>query len=138
MTTSYRPPVRTQADLEALWRRLMEPLGFGGHSIWLLVIEGDRPVPQVTEFTEAVEPPDDRLVDNLAEVLERLGRPDRRFAFLRSRPGTRGLTPDDLAWARALIEAARRAGVPCEIVHRASDQDLVAIPGDALIAGDAA
>ena len=37
--TEYRPTVRTQAELERVWRHLMEPLGFGGHSLWLMVIE---------------------------------------------------------------------------------------------------
>jgi len=138
MTTPYRPPVRCQADLEALWKELMGPqavdAGFGGHSVWLLVIgDDDRPYPQITEITEAVEPPDDTSISSLAVVLDGLAAPGRRFAFLRSRPGPAGLTADDRAWAKALYDAGRRAGVPLEVVHRACDVDLVAVPMDEVL-----
>ena len=142
-STPYRPIVRTQADLEAVWKHLMGPWGFAptvtGHSIWMLVIgEDHRPYPQITEITEATEPPDDEMLEGLATLLSGLDAPGRRFAFLRSRPGASGVTADDLAWARALHAAARRAGVACEVVHRATDHDLVAVPMDAILGGDAA
>jgi hypothetical protein len=135
MTTPFRPVVRSQSDLEAVWKQLMGPQtdlgGFGGCSVWLLVIDtDDRPFPQITEITEAVEPPDDTMVASLAIVLEGLAEPGRRFAFLRSRPGPGGLTADDRAWARSLYDAGRRAGVPLEVVHRACNADLVAVPMD--------
>jgi hypothetical protein len=131
MTTPFRPLVRTQSDLEAVWRHLMGPWGFGGHSVWLLVIDADdRPFPQITEITETDEPPEDPMVTSLAELLRGLAEPGRRFAFLRSRPGAGGVTEDDRAWARALYDAGRRADVPLEVVHRACDQDLVAVPMD--------
>ena len=54
MTTPFRPTVRSQADLEAVWKHLMGPWGFGGHSVWMLVIDADdRPFPHITEITEA-------------------------------------------------------------------------------------
>ena len=135
MTTPYRPVVRSQSDLEAVWKHLMGPQtsdwGFGGHSVWLLVIDSDdRPFPQITEITEALEPPDDETVSSLATVLSGLAADGRRFAFLRSRPGPGGVTDDDRAWALALYDAGRRAGVPVEVVHRACDDDLVAVPMD--------
>ena len=135
MTTSYRPVVRSQSDLEAVWKQLMGrqtgDRGFDGHSLWLLVIDADgRPFPQITEITEAVEPPDDEMVASLATFLDGLAADGRRFAFLRSRPGHGGLTADDRAWARSLYAAGRRAGVPLEVVHRACDHDLVAVPMD--------
>jgi hypothetical protein len=135
MTTSYRPVVRSQFELEAVWQHLMDSQtrgrGFDGHSLWLLVIDADdRPFPQITEITEAVEPPDDEMVSSLATFLDGLAEDGRRFAFLRSRPGHGGLTPDDRAWARSLYDAGRRAGVPLEVVHRACDHDLVAVPMD--------
>ena len=135
MTTSYRPVVRSQSDLEAVWKQLMGrqtgDRGFGGHSLWLLVIDADdRPFPQITEITEAVEPPDDEMVSSLATFLDGLADVGRRFAFLRSRPGHGGLTADDRAWARSLYDAGRRAGVPLELVHRVCDHDLVAVPMD--------
>ena len=55
MTTPFRPTVRSQADLEAVWKHLMGPWGFGGHSVWMLVIDADdRPFPHITEITEAL------------------------------------------------------------------------------------
>jgi hypothetical protein len=131
MTTPFRPVVRSQSDLEAVWKHLMGPWGFGGHSVWLLVIDSDdRPFPQITEITEALEPPDDETISSLATVLSGLAADGRRFAFLRSRPGHGGVTDDDRAWARSLYDAGRRAGVPVEVVHRACDDDLVAVPMD--------
>ena len=73
------------------------------------------------------------MIASLAVVLEGLAEPGRRFAFLRSRPGAGGVTEDDRAWARSLYDAGRRAGVPLEVVHRACDQDLVAVPMDDLL-----
>ena len=135
----FQPVIRTQAELEETWRTLMGPFGFGGHSVWMLVIaDDDRAVPQITEITHAVEPPEDQMIDGLAQVLRHLDVPGQRFAFLRSRPGPGGLTANDLAWANALYDAARRAGAACEVVHRACDADLVAVPMDALLGGDAA
>ncbi len=134
MTIPFRPTVRSQSDLEGVWKELMGPWGFGGHSVWMLVIDADdRPFPQITEITEALEPPDDEGTASLAVVLRELAEPGRRFAFLRSRPGPGGLTADDRAWARSLYDAGRRAGVPLEVVHRACDQDLVAVPMDDLL-----
>jgi hypothetical protein len=130
-TVPFRPVVRSQSDLEAVWKELGGPWGFGGHSLWLLVIDADdRPFPQITEITEAFEPPDDGMVDSLAAFIGELSKDGDRFAFLRSRPGHGGLTANDRAWARALYEAGRRAGVPLEVVHRACDHDLVAVPMD--------
>jgi hypothetical protein len=40
------------------------------------------------------------------------------------------VSDDDRAWARGLYDAGRQAGVPLEVVHRACDHDLVAVPMD--------
>jgi hypothetical protein len=134
----FRPLIRTQADLEHAWRHLMEPLGFSGHSIWMMLVDGDdRPIPQLNEIEDAVEPPEPGEVDGLAELLRRLHAdvaPQARFAFLRSRPGGGGINPDDRGWAHALYDAARRARVPIEVVHLATDHDLVPIPMDDFLA----
>jgi hypothetical protein len=132
----FRPVVRTQADLEATWRRLMEPLGFSRHSLWIMLIEpDDRPLPHLVEIDDAHHLPPDldhdefghfarHLVDDLA--------PGGRLAILRSRPGGGGPDADDLGWARALVGACRRAGVPTEVVHLATDTDLLPLPLDVL------
>lgn len=135
-TTPFAPTIRTQADLRRTWQRLMSPLGFSGHSLWMLVIgPDDRPLPQLTEITDA-EVPDPETADGFQRLLAQLhdaGLDGVRFAFLHSRPGTGGVTAEDRAWARTLYAAARRAGVPVEVVHRANDQDLVPIPLDEVL-----
>ena len=132
----FRPVIRTQAHLEHAWRRLMEPLGFGGHSIWMMLVDGDdRPIPHLTEIEDAEEPPEPADVRGLAELMRRIRgelAPEARFAFLRSRPGGGGPSHDDRAWAQYLYEAARLAHAPIEIVHLANDHELVPIPMDDL------
>lgn len=130
----FRPLIRSQIDLERMWRRLMSPLGFGGHAVWMVVIQGDRPVPQVMEIVEAGEPPEPEDVESFAGLLERLAMPDLRFAFLRSRPGHGRPDPADRAWARALHDAGRRSGAVVDVVHLAHDDDVLPIVLDDLLA----
>jgi hypothetical protein len=134
----FRPLIRTQTDLEHAWRRLMEPLGFSGHSIWMMLVDGDdRPIPKITEITDALEPPETDEMAGLAELLRRIHAdlaPRARFAFLRSRPGGGGINPDDRGWAQALYDAARLARVPIEVIHLATDHTLIPIPMDDFLA----
>lgn len=138
---TFRPTIQSQSDLHEAWSTLMQPLGFSRHSVWLMLIgHDDRPVPQLTEIEEAVHPLAGEELTGFAELLRMLREelvPDGRFAFLRSRPGAAGLTSADRAWARALYEAGRVAGVPVEVVHRACDVDLVPIPMDEVLAESA-
>lgn len=113
MTTSdepYRPTIRTQAELERVWRHLMQPLGFGRRSVWLLQVAADRrPTSMITEITECDERPDTEMCTGLAGILEQLdaAEPGGSFAFLVSRPG-RGV----------------------DVVHLATDHDVVPLPLD--------
>ena len=139
MTESpYRPTVRTQAELERVWRHLMEPLGFGGHSLWLMFIEPDgRVLPQLTQIEDTVRPPTGDEEAVFAGFLSRLGDalgPGERICFLRSRPGRGGPGPDDRAWARSLYAACRVAGVETDVVHLATDDTLVPLPMDEALA----
>lgn len=135
-TTPFRPTIRTQSDLHRAWQRLMSPLGFSGHSIWLMVIAPDgRPLPQLIELTEA-DLPDGLAPADFARLLRRVQEtlPEPvRFAFLRSRPGAGVVTAEDRAWAGFLYDAARLADAPVEVVHRASDHDIVPVPYDELL-----
>jgi hypothetical protein len=130
----FRPVLRTQADVERMWRRLMTPLGFAGCSLWMVVIEGDRPVPQVMEIAELPREPEEDDTHALARLLEHLAGGGTRLAFLRSRPG--GGRPDasDRAWARALYDAGRSAGARLEVVHLAHDHDIYPLAVDDLLA----
>jgi hypothetical protein len=129
----YRPTVHCQADLLEVWRHLMEPLGFGGHSVWMLRVGADRrTVPQLLEVTEADTAPDGpedaaAFAAFLAEV--DADHPGGSFAFLRSRPG-RGIDAADRGWASFLYAAGRLGGVRMEVVHLATDTDLVPLPLD--------
>jgi hypothetical protein len=130
----FRPVLRTQSDVEGMWRRLMTPLGFSSASLWMVVIDGERPVPRILEVVELGEPPDADETESFARVLETLAGPDTRIALLRSRPG--GGRPDatDRAWARALYEAGRRAGARLEMIHLAHDHDVLPLTADDLMA----
>ncbi len=131
---AFRPLIQTQADLERLWRRLMSPLGFADHTLWLVVIDHDRPVPQLTKISAVTDLPGGDDVRVMAGVLETLAAPSLRFAFLMSRPG--GGRPDahDVAWARTLQAAGRRSGARVEVVHLAHDHDVLPIVLDDLLA----
>jgi hypothetical protein len=132
--TTFDPAIHTQADLHDVWSHLMGPLGFSEQSIWMVRIRADRhAVPLVTKIADADEVP--ALVEGhgFPEVLRMLdeSEPGHSFAFLRSRPG-RGTTVEDRAWAAFLYDAARVAGVPVEVVHLATDEDLLPLPLDDL------
>ncbi len=139
---TFRPTIRTQQDLEDAWRSLMGPLGFSGHSIWLMLIGADdQPFPHLTRIEEAEHPPTPDGLSGFARMIGELladFAPGGRVAFLRSRPGNGGLTPDDRAWAHALYDVGRLAGVPTEVVHRACDVDLVPVPMDDVLPDSAA
>jgi hypothetical protein len=135
MTTHpYRPTIHTQADLETVWRHLMEPLGFSGCSIWMMHVDSEgRPIPQLMEITEIDEFPDRADEhDGFARLLRELDAedPGGSFAFLISRPG-RGLRTDDRARASYLYDVGRAADVRLEVVHLATDADVSPLPLDA-------
>ncbi len=134
---TFQPTIRSQSDLEDVWRTLMGPLGFSQHSIWVMLIcADDQPFPHLTKIDEADQPPEPAELEGLADVLSELRSefaPGGRVAFLRSRPGNAGLTAEDRAWAAGLYDVGRLADFPVEVVHRACDVDLVAVPMDDLM-----
>lgn len=133
--TPFSPIIHTQSDLEYAWRRLMGPWAFGGHSVWIMFIVENRPIPQLTEITEALDSPSPESLGGLTEVLRRLAEDvtrGARVAFLRSRPGSDLVTADDRAWAEGLYAAAHRAEVPCEVIHLGTRGAIRALPADEL------
>ena len=74
------------------------------------------------------------LTMHLSTIIDPLGLRGARVAFLRSRPGGGGPDARDRAWARSLTAACRRVGLPCEVVHLATDHDVRPLPGDDLLA----
>ena len=95
----------------------------------LLVPQGAR----LTEIADTAHLPETEELDGLAQLLVMLERevaPGLRVAFLRSRPGRDTVTDTDRAWATSLYAAARRASVPCEVVHLATRGAIRPIPTD--------
>ena len=135
--TPPTPVIRSQSDLEDVWRHLMGPLGFGGHSIWLMFVQPDgTPMPHLTQIEDCVRPPTPSEQANFVALLKELStemRPGERVVFLRTRPGRSALRPDDLAWARSLYDACRVAGVETDVVHLATDEALVPLPMDQVL-----
>ena len=134
MTDAYRPLIRTQADLEQVWRHLIRPLGFHRRSLWLLLIGGDdRPTPVITEVTDLPHAPDTETSDGLAHLLGHFVselEPDGRWALLLSRPGSHSTDEVDRGWAAALYDVYRRNGIAHDVVHLATDADIVPVPLD--------
>jgi len=131
----FEPVLTTQARMEDAWRELMGPWSFSGHSVWMMLIVDDRPLPHLTEIAEAEDPPDTSDADGLADLLLMVDNevaPGARVAFLRSRPGKDVVTDSDRAWARSLYASARRAGMPCEVVHLATRGAIRPIPADVI------
>lgn len=131
--TPFTPTIRTQAELRDAWEHLMGPWSFSGHSVWMMLVLDDRPLPQLTEITDADDPPapeDTRGLSDLLTMLEREVAPGARVAFLRSRPGADVVTETDRAWAAGLYAAARDAHVRCEVVHLATRGSVRPVPPD--------
>ncbi len=135
---SYRPEIRTQADLAEVWAHLMGPGGYARPSLWLLVILADhRPIPHLVEITGADEPPAENELAAFARFLRSLADdlgPGARFATLRTRPGSDTVTDLDRAWAASAYDACRRAGVRCEVPHLGTRGSIRPVPRDELVA----
>jgi hypothetical protein len=134
MTTPYRPTITNQTELGEAWRHLVRPLGFHRRSLWLLLIDADdRPTPVLTEVTDLPEQVDPESMQGLAETLTHLLEhldPAGRWALLLSRPGTGRASETDLAWAAGLYDACRHHGIPHELLHLATDAEILPVPLD--------
>ncbi|MCR6030396.1 hypothetical protein GGQ22_02950 [Nocardioides sp. zg-579] len=130
---TFAPVIETQTDVERAWRALMRPLGWTRASTWLMFVGPDgRPFAHLTEIDDCEGPPPADVAAQLGRLLGHLRDGPLpagvRVAFLRSRPGVHGIEDDDRAWAATLYAAARTAGMPAEVVHLATDEDVVAVP----------
>ncbi|HCB03763.1 MAG TPA: hypothetical protein DEQ43_05850 [Nocardioides bacterium] len=125
--------IRSQADLERVWRFLIRPLGFRRRSLWLLLIDvDDRPITGLTEISDLPQRPDPTMSDKLAELFRHLADigPASRWAVLVSRPGSRPADAADRLWAAALYDAFREHAIGHDVVHLATDAEIVPIPLD--------
>ena len=96
-----------------------------------------RVLPHLIQVEDTVRPPSDEEAASFIRFLQdqhdRVGS-GRRIAFLRSRPGRGGPSPEDLAWARSLYVACRAGGLETDVVHLATDDTLVPLPMDVALA----
>ena len=107
----------------------------------MLIDTDDRALPQLTEIGDAVDVPDDAQVAQLGTFIGMLVSdvlPGGRVAFLRSRPGSDGVTDADRSFAAALYAATTAAGVPAEVVHLATDVAVTPLPMDDVLLRDSA
>lgn len=132
---TFRPVLRTQADVEKFWTEICHPLGWRTPELWVVLVDSNgEPFPSVQQVAELPEKPDEVAVGNLVMICrDLLGEfaPGGRVATLLCRPGTGFPTVFDKAWARALRDASRREGVELEVVHVATDVAITPLPMDA-------
>ncbi len=133
--TPYAPVLRTQADVEAAWRHLINPLGWPEPRLWFMFIGADGvPFPQLCQIEEMpAEVGADgatSVATMMSELADDLGFD--RVAFLLCRPGGGSPHPSDLKNAADLYAACGAAAVPVEVIHLATDKDFWPIPLDAV------
>ena len=131
------PPLRTQADLHRQWRAMMGPLGFSRRRLWLLFLApDDRPTELLMQIDDVPDQPrpgeTDALLRLCREVLTEHGL--CRVAVLLSRPGEGTVRASDRRWGRALLDSGRRLDVPLAPVHLATDDAVVPLTADDLLA----
>jgi hypothetical protein len=137
MTEPHLPTVRSQADLDAMWRLLMAPLGFGYRRVYVVFVPPDgRVVPRIAEISDLSELPDPELAGKLltmcADLIDRHMPTGTRAACLYARPGGPDFTAADRRWGAALLRAADDAFVPMWPVHLANDHRLRVLAPDDL------
>lgn len=137
----FAPTLLSQSDVEQMWRALMRPLGWRERALWfVLVAADDRPLPRVCEIAELPDQIDGAGHAAAAELWRGLIAdvvPDGRVALLLVRPGGGGPTDIDRAIAEGTYAACRAFGVPLEVIHLATDEDIWPLPADAVISRSA-
>ena len=130
------PLVRTQEDLHRLWRMLMGPLGFGGRSLWVHLLDDEGlSTPLILQIEDLPSRPDLQIREQMQRFLQHLVQEEGgSIAFLLTGPGRSGITPGERQWGQALAEIVRRMGLRPWPVHRANDEELVVMAPDDLAA----
>jgi hypothetical protein len=131
------PPLRTQADLHRQWRAMMGALGFSGRRLWLLFLApDDRPTEFLMQIDDVPDQPNEADLDSLLRMCREIRTVHHlgRLALLLSRPGEGTVRASDRRWGRALLDAGRRADLPLAPVHLATDDAVVPLTADDLIA----
>ena len=138
MTSTDIPPVRTHADLELAWRRLIEPLGFGSRQIFAILLDADGRVhPSIVNVTDCPAAPDGQMLVNLARSLRTVrdeADPDAAFAMLWARPTHAGTRASDIQWVRAITAVMRAHSLGEWPLYTADDSVLRVMSPDDLAA----
>lgn len=133
----FAPTLLSQADVEQMWRTLMQPLGWRRRALWFSLVAPDgRPLPQLCEVADLPEEIDGEGHDAAAtlwrDLLADLA-PGGRIALLLVRPGCGGPSAADRSIAGGAYAACRAAGVPLEVIHLATDDDVWPLPADEVL-----
>jgi hypothetical protein len=132
------PAVHTPADLERVWRRLIEPLGFGTRQIFAILLDRDGGVfRSIVNVTECPAAPDGQMLVSLARSLRTAlddADPDGSCAVLWARPSHAGTRASDIEWARAITAAMSMHSLGDWPVHTADDSVLRVMSPDDLAA----
>jgi hypothetical protein len=138
MTSTDIPEVHTPADLEAVWRRLIEPLGFGSRQIFAILLgSGGHVHPSIVNVTDCPAAPDGQMLVNLARslrtVLDEVD-PDGSVAMLWARPTHAGTRASDIQWVRAITAVSGVHSLGDWPIHTADDSVLRVMAPDDLAA----
>jgi hypothetical protein len=133
----FRPALTCDADVTAMWRTLIRPLGWHDRRLYLVFVDpAGRPAPQVVEVEEMPEvfarEDADAFVHFLGHLLE-----SGSAALLYARPGSASLTDEDRALCLSLYAAATDAGARLELIHVGTDTEIVPAPMDEVLARSA-
>lgn len=138
MTTSDIPDVHTPAELERVWRRLIEPLGFGSRQIFAILLDRDgRVLPSIVNVTDCPAAPDGQMLVHLARSLRTTldeTDPGGSCALLWARPSHAGTRASDLIWIRAITAAMAMQSLGEWPLHTADDSVLRVMSPDDLAA----
>lgn len=125
MTSPRGPDIHTLADLEGVWRQLIEPLGFGSRQIFVILLDRHGEVSSlIVNVAECPAAPDGRMLVNLASslrtALDEID-PDGSCAILWARPTHAGTRASDIVWIRAITAAMAMQSLGTWPVHTADD-----------------
>ena len=138
MTSTDLPDVQTAADLERVWRRLIEPLGFGSRQIFAIMLGRDGRVhPSIVNVTDCPAAPDGQMLVDLARSLRTVldeADPDGSIALLWARPTPAGTRASDIQWVRAITAVTRAHSLGEWPLHTADDSVLRVMSPDDLAA----
>jgi hypothetical protein len=138
MTSLDLPDVHTPAELERVWRGLIEPLGFGSRQIFAILLDRDgRVFPSIVNVTDCPAAPDGQMLVSLARSLRTAldeADPDGSCALLWARPTHAGTRASDIQWVRAITAVTRTHALGEWPLHTADDSVLRVMSPDDLAA----